>query len=39
MSGVFACGTVIDGYNSVENVMRQGRKAGVSVSDYILNVK
>lgn len=39
MNGVFACGTVIDGYNSVENVMRQGRKAGVSVSDYILNVK
>lgn len=39
MSGVFACGTVIDGYNSVENVMWQGRKAGISVSDYILNVK
>ena len=39
MKGVFACGTVIDGYNSVENVMRQGRNAGISVSDYILNVK
>ncbi len=37
--GVFACGTVIDGYNSVENVMHQGRSAGKSVSEYIAGVK
>ncbi|WP_052406479.1 NAD(P)/FAD-dependent oxidoreductase [Clostridium culturomicium] len=39
MIGVFACGTVIDGYNSVENVMRQGRRAGISASDYIFSIK
>ncbi|MEG2935483.1 MAG: NAD(P)/FAD-dependent oxidoreductase [Clostridium sp.] len=39
MSGVFACGTVIDGYNSVENVMRQGQRAGISASDYIFAIK
>lgn len=37
--GIFACGTVIDGYNSVENVMHQGRCAGKSVSEYIARVR
>lgn len=39
MKGVFACGTVIDGYNSVENVIKQGRKAGMSAGNYILTLK
>lgn len=34
-TGIFACGTVIDGYNSVENGMNQGRKAGRAASEYI----
>ena len=36
--GIFACGTVIDGYNSVESVMKQGKIAGKSASEYILNL-
>lgn len=37
--GIFACGTIIDGYNSVSNVMKQGRDAAISASDYILSLK
>ncbi|MEG0133868.1 MAG: NAD(P)/FAD-dependent oxidoreductase [Clostridium sp.] len=32
--GIFACGTVITGYNSVENVMNQGRIAGKYAIEY-----
>ncbi len=33
--GIFACGTVISGYNSVENVMNEGRIAGKFAAKYI----
>ena len=32
--GIFACGTVLTGYNSVENVMNEGRLAGKYALEY-----
>ncbi|MEG1870737.1 MAG: NAD(P)/FAD-dependent oxidoreductase [Peptostreptococcaceae bacterium] len=33
--GIFACGTVISGYNSVENVMNEGKLAGEFAIEFI----
>lgn len=35
-NGVFACGAVINGYDSVENVIYQGENAGKAAAEYIL---
>jgi len=39
MDGFFACGTVINGYNIIEEVMKQGKVAGLSAVNFILNEK
>lgn len=38
VKGIFACGTVIDGYNSAESAMEQGRLAGISATKYLLSL-
>lgn len=36
IKGIYACGTVIDGYNTVESSMRSGQQAGKSVANLLV---
>lgn len=37
LPGFFACGTVIKGYDVIENVLNQGKVAGTSAAAYVRN--
>lgn len=37
LAGFFACGTVIKGYDVIENVLNQGKVAGISAAAYVRN--
>jgi len=39
IEGIFACGTVLKGYDVIDNVKEQGKIAGKSAADYIYEYK